>query len=162
MSPPMDLTGHRFGKLTAVEFTGKRDGTNRLWRCRCDCGAVAVVRAGALRSGHNKTCGGCEVRGQTHGHTSRGHRSPTYWSWFSMKQRVTNPKNIGAKYYFGRVDMDPRWQKFEAFLADMGTRPEGTSIDRIDNDRGYWADNCRWSTAAEQIHNRRGKWGKAA
>lgn len=73
-----------------------------------------------------------------------------------MKQRVTNPNVPNADSYGGRgIDMDPRWEDFQTFLSDMGERPAGMTLDRIDNDRGYWKDNCRWATKAEQMSNTR-------
>ena len=70
-----------------------------------------------------------------------------------MKGRVNG--NVGTSLCYSCVDMDPRWKKFEAFLEDMGVRPEGKTLDRKDNDRGYWPDNCRWSDPATQSQNRR-------
>lgn len=91
-----------------------------------------------------------------HGHSSAAGRSPTYKSWHGMKQRATNPNVAAAKHYTGRgIDMDPRWSEFTNFLADMGERPKGTTLDRIDNNRGYWKDNCRWATHDEQHSNKR-------
>lgn len=91
-------------------------------------------------------------RNRTHGQTG----TPTYFTWVSMHQRCSNPKHDAFDRYGGRgILVCPRWQSFEAFLADMGERPAGTSIDRIDNDRGYEKANCRWATRAVQRNNRR-------
>jgi hypothetical protein len=89
-----------------------------------------------------------------HGHDGKGHRSPTYTSWVGMKTRVSNPNRHNSARYVSRgIDMDPRWQDFETFLADMGERPAGTTLEREDNDRGYWPSNCAWATAAQQRRN---------
>ncbi len=73
-----------------------------------------------------------------------------------MVQRITNPKNPKYRHYGGRgIDMDPRWNSFIAFLADMGLKPEGTSIERKNNELGYWPENCHWVTMKVQANNRR-------
>lgn len=87
---------------------------------------------------------------RSHGRVGTG----AYVSWYAMKRRVTKTQPVDLPYYSG-LDMDPRWLQFEAFYADMGDRPPGRSLDRIDGNRGYWPDNCRWATASEQRLNRR-------
>lgn len=90
---------------------------------------------------------------RTHGHTYPRH-SLTYRIWSGMRTRTTNPNHHSSRLYLGRgIDYDPRWEHFENFLGDMGECPEGLSLDRIDNDKGYWPDNCRWATRAQQIRN---------
>jgi hypothetical protein len=80
----------------------------------------------------------------------------TYHVWGSMVQRTTNPLNPAYPKYGGRgISLDPAWLLFETFLADMGERPEGMSLDRIDNDLGYCKDNCRWASRQTQNRNQR-------
>jgi hypothetical protein len=91
-----------------------------------------------------------------HGHSYAAGRSPTYRSWHAMKQRALNPKDPNAKHYSERgITVCERWLDFKNFLADMGERPEGTSLDRIDNSKGYEPGNCRWVSQKEQMRNRR-------
>jgi hypothetical protein len=91
-----------------------------------------------------------------HGHGRRGRRSPTYNCWLSMRARCLNPKHAHWADYGGRgITIDPRWSSYEAFLADMGERPEGRTLDRIDGAAGYTLGNCRWATESEQNRNRR-------
>lgn len=80
--------------------------------------------------------------------------SPERRAWHNMRTRCANPHWPGHRYYGGRgISIDPRWESFETFLADMGSRPVGTSLERIDNDQGYGPDNCKWATRKEQQRN---------
>lgn len=82
--------------------------------------------------------------------------SRAYASWRTMLRRLNDTRHHSWRWYGGRgLDMDPRWQDFQAFYADMGERPPQTTLDRIDNDRGYWPDNCRWATWDVQSSNKR-------
>lgn len=96
------------------------------------------------------------AKNTAHGHNPKyGKRSGTYRSWDGMKQRCLNPKATGYKRYGGAgVTVCERWLKFENFLADMGERPEGTTLDRIDSSRGYEPGNCRWADRSTQNRNR--------
>lgn len=89
-----------------------------------------------------------------HGHGGNTNRSRTYRTWEGMKRRCTNPKHPQYHRYGGRGIMyDPSWEKFENFLKDMGQRPIGYTLDRIDNDGNYCVENCKWSSAKEQQSN---------
>jgi hypothetical protein len=144
------IPGERFGRLVVVVGNAFRKPN---CQCLCDCGNTATVSVRRLRSGGTRSCG-ClrhEAHTATHGHT-RGGFSPTYRSWANMLART---KYDYFPDYCGRgVTVCQRWaESFESFLADMGERPSGTSIDRIDNAKGYEPGNCRWATEKTQKRN---------
>lgn len=151
--------GTRFGSLVVIREAQKR-GEKRAFECQCGCGAFAVVALGHLRTGSIVSCG-CHGRNlkpnMTHGHTSGGQFSPTHRSWVAMKNRCKYPSQKNWKNYGGRgICVCERWMSsFQNFLDDMGERPEGKTLDRIDSDRGYEPGNCRWATRKEQEGNKR-------
>lgn len=122
---------------------------NRRWLCRCVCGKVRAVRDRHLKRGNSRSCG-CIGAAQGEG------GSPTYRSWYSMHCRCLDQSNKSFIRYGGRgITVCPRWKKFENFLIDMGFRPAGHTLDRINNDGNYEPGNCKWSTLEEQQNNRR-------
>lgn len=155
MTKRLDLTGQRFTRLTAVRRSETKDHSGKLmWHCYCDCGKTIVTTVGSLRSGNTRSCGCLKANNNfRHGSST----TKTYNSWKAMLSRCTNPKSSRFKDYGGRgITVCERWlESFENFLEDMGEKPEGTTLDRIDPDGNYHKENCRWADATEQNYNRR-------
>lgn len=154
-----NLVGQRFERLTVISHAGQRSvSRNHFWNCVCACGATVTVDGAHLRSGATKSCG-CYARNvaRAAGDRTRTHgmaRSSTYNIWRSMLARCENPSRKDYPRYGGRgITVCKRWHKFESFLADMGERPAGLSLDRRNNDRGYTRANCHWATGTEQARN---------
>lgn len=149
----IDLTEQRFDRLIVIKQASKDKWRNILWSCLCDCGQEKIIRGSHLKSGATKSCG-ClhEEKITKHGHN----KTKTYCSWAHVIQRCTNPKTENYDDYGGRgITVCRRWLKFNNFLKDMGESPEGYSIDRIDNNKGYKKSNCRWATRKQQTRNMR-------
>lgn len=151
----IDLTGQIFGYLKVIGFSHRH--RNTYWKCLCDCGNNIVVRGSSLKNGHTKSCSCLRIERNKEQKTKHGrYGSKEYITWSNMKKRCMNSKSPNYKDYGGRgIKICKRWEEFENFYVDMGDRPEGKSIDRIDNDGNYTPKNCKWSTHTEQMNNRR-------
>jgi hypothetical protein len=161
----IDLTGRSYGRLIVIERHAQNGPQQQpRWICECVCGSTTVVYGNLLRTGQTESCG-CKYRGptatrpsapyQTHG---QSRRTTEYTCWINMKERCYNVNHRAYKNYGGRgITVDPRWARsFETFFSEVGPRPAGLTLDRIDNSRGYWPGNVRWATYSEQALNRRG------
>lgn len=154
----LDLTGKVFGKLTVLSREGTHinpSGNSKpIWKCICYCGNTVFVVGPSLRNGNTKSCGCIHLEHARnlnfkHGKTD----TPTHQSWRGMLERCNNPSNSHYPVYGGKgIKVCERWKEFINFVADMGERPEGHTLDRIDN-KGYELSNCKWSTSLEQSRN---------
>jgi hypothetical protein len=147
--------GRRFGRLTTTGRKIRR--VTVYWECACECGNITAVTGRNLLSGDTQSCG-CmrremlSLRRRRHGQSL----SSLYMVWKGMMARCTIPRATGYANYGGRgIAVCERWRRFENFLADMGPRPPGTSLDRIDVNGNYEPTNCRWATREVQAGNAR-------
>lgn len=165
MSPAMrklDRVGEKVGRLTVL----KKDGTKTyksgqvrsLWLCECECGNLLHVSARALQEKCVLSCGCLQKERAKDSNTTHGKSyHQLYKVWTSMKQRCENPKDRQYSLYGARgISVCDRWSKsFQDFLSDVEPRPDGHSLDRINNDGNYSPENVRWATGSEQLANTR-------
>lgn len=157
--PKLNLAGQKFGKLFAVERVVSDKGRTK-FICTCDCGNQSTVAGSDLVSGNTTSCGCVKAKtGLTsnllHGGAS-GEFSGAYRSWRSMKQRCLNPSSRGWSEYGAKgVKVCDRWLTYENFVSDMGERPEGYSLERLDVFGDYTPENCKWIPVQEQARNKR-------
>ncbi len=157
-----DLTGKRVGRLEVLHVA-ERTASGTRWLCLCACGTETTVYSFHLTGKNLILSCGClrqEVVASyslKHGDNTRTKRAPEYGVWSAMLDRCTNTKNKQYKDYGGRgIKVSPRWLNYVHFLEDMGRRPSPElTLERMNNDKGYYKRNCRWATRKEQASNRR-------
>lgn len=148
-----NLEGQTVGFLKVIEKSTNK-GRNRgfLWLCVCECGTEVFIETAMLVNNEKKSCG-CKTKAETSG-THGMYGTPTYVSWNSMRERCTKEYHKSFERYKDK-EIDPEWlESFEAFYKDMGERPEGMTLDRINNELGYNKENCRWATLSQQQQNK--------
>ena len=162
--PSPAIPGQRFSRLVVIEDLGHVYGKlhRRAALCRCDCGDEKIIAVDNLRQGNSQSCGCIKKEDDRrrllkHGHALRSGNTVEYRTWKSMIDRCCNPNATAAKNYHGRgISICERWRhSFENFFADMGPKPVGLTLERINNDGNYEPSNCKWATSSEQMKNRR-------
>lgn len=161
----IDIAGSVYGRLKVIEKSHKNNYGYWLWKCICECGNFTLVTSNRLRTNITRSCG-ClyaETRGKCaykHGNLSNSKKTPEYISWHGMKTRCYNENNTSYYLYGGRgIKVCDRWLDqdfgFINFLKDMGKCPDGFTLDKIDNNKDYSLQNCRWASALTQARNQR-------
>jgi hypothetical protein len=158
-----DITGQRFGRLVAIQPLKRSTDHEKVWLCRCDCGQSHITRGTRLRSGFTQSCGCLKFTVcLRHGHRSHRMHHPLYATWCNMHQRCNNPDSPSFKWYGAHgIEVCERWGDFANFLADVGERPSGLSLDRVNNDGHYEPSNIRWATPKQQANNKRPRRSRA-
>ena len=152
--------GDKFNRLTAIKFSYRNAHGSQHWFFRCDCGNEKIIMVDNVKRSKSKSCG-ClkKEQGKKLGEINLKHgmtKTRTFKSWGNLKQRCLNKNDKGYKNYGGRgIKVCDEWLEFENFYCDMGECPAGKSIDRKNNDKGYYKSNCRWATREEQNNNKR-------
>ena len=147
----IDLTSKTYGKWTVLNETDKVNG-QRMWSCKCTCGKVCTINHGNLTQRRSKSCLNCR---KTHFNHGLADKHILYSTWKSMNSRCNNP-NVKHYYRYGGrgIKVCEKWKNFKVFIDDMfPTYQAGKTLDRVDNDKGYSKENCKWSTISEQNNN---------
>jgi hypothetical protein len=153
-----DLTGQRFERLVVLGKSATRIyGRQLAWDCQCDCGVIKPILTSALKLGSTKSCGCLKYECTPPNSTIHG---MSYYSgiktWQGMLSRCNNPSNKDYAWYGGRgIKVCNCWLDPRNFAKDMGEKPAGYSLDRIDTNGNYCSENCQWATPAQQGANKR-------
>lgn len=172
-----NLSGKKFSRLLVISFSNKNK--NRyFWNCLCDCGKKTIVRGDGLKGGKTRSCGCLNIEqlhskkniskliiaATVHGFSHSAHGKKFYKAWTSMRERCLKKNKTHFKRYFLRkIKVCSRWEVFENFKKDLYKSyldhvekfgEKETTLDRINNNKGYFKKNCRWATHKEQSNNR--------
>jgi hypothetical protein len=153
-----DLTGMKFGRLAVLGIHPRRIGQRITWRCRCDCGFLAVAVGERMVSGNTLSCGCLQRGSRARAHRTHGKSwTPEHAIWTAMLARCRNPNTKSFAYYGARgITVCERWLKFENFYIDMAPRPSPKhTIERKNNTLGYYPGNCVWILREAQQRNTR-------
>lgn len=157
MAHKKEIIGNIYGRLMPILECGKTSSGQYRYLSVCECGTSKVITGSLMSQGVVLSCG-CLKRERMISRNTKhnGCGTSTYETWQGMKSRCTNQNQSAYANYGARgITFDSAWDEFAAFVADMGERPNGCTLERIDNDKGYSKENCKWATNAEQSRNTR-------
>jgi hypothetical protein len=163
MPKKRDLTGKQFSRLYVIRESTKRGSSGEVfWFCQCSCGNFCCIEGKSLLKGNTQSCGCLNQEKRLETHKTHGlTKDKTYNTWRGMISRCNNPNDVKYRNYGGKgITVCDRWKYFENFYVDMGIKPKGLTIERLNNKKGYSPDNCKWATYQEQSRNQRRPRGK--
>jgi hypothetical protein len=151
-----DLTGERFGRLLVEGKGGYNKHHQLYWRCECECGKRKEVLGSLLRNSMTQSCGCLQKESISKVNFKHGMAKSNIWSIHrSMMDRCYSPNNKAYKHYGARgISVCDRWHDFESFFKDMGNKPDGMSLERVNNNGNYSPDNVIWADSKTQANNR--------
>jgi hypothetical protein len=157
MSKFLDITGQKYGRLTALYRVENPKKNGSIFLFECECGIKKEIRLMSVKTGRSKSCGCLQKELAANKKITHGnYKYSGYRSWLAMIYRCTDPKSKDWKYYGGRgIKVCDRWLDINNFIIDMGERPDGHSIDRINPNENYEPKNCKWADAMEQGAHKR-------
>jgi len=147
--------GQTYNRLTVLSREENSVNNSSRWLCRCSCGKEKIILGSRIANGKSKSCGCLNQEVSRLNFKHRMVKTPTYYAWVNLKVRCEGNGKKNKSYKENGITVCDRWQVFSNFFEDMGVKPEGMTLDRINNNDGYYKENCRWVTQSENSRNKK-------